>query len=489
MKKTLLSLVAFVATLSASAQWTSSFEFVNDAEKLQGTHTTIAADGSVYVSSTYNQDFTFAEKVTENPDEWTSASIVKYNAKGEELWAVTMEGAAIVYALDTDADGTLYAAGNFLSGVTYTGTDGVSNKITSEDVYSAFIAKISADGVFEAVNVITPESNQEIALSEFPFYLALDPIKVAPSKIQVEGDKVYVLAEYTGDVASLGWKGSYVLVDFMMYLDNGSTGIFSLNKADLTDAKSVANVQMTGVIAETASNTDAMSFVAENGIVYAGFIGFGNLTLTTANGTEDFAFTASEEGTEHSFVLATIGETTTTKTFTAKHNKMYVPYNLFMEADGDNLIIGGTYHGELPFDNEITTELASTPFMASVKKTDASVNWAYTGEEETTATCMTINGNALIASADANITSIDLTTGEAQTTTNAYTYCCADKNVAVATEETKVHIFVSEPVATGLEEVIAPERQEDIRYNLVGQMVDKNYKGLVIANGKKLFVK
>lgn len=39
------------------------------------------------------------------------------------------------------------------------------------------------------------------------------------------------------------------------------------------------------------------------------------------------------------------------------------------------------------------------------------------------------------------------------------------------------------------EEVIAPERQEDIRYNLVGQMVDKNYKGLVIANGKKLFVK
>ena len=194
---------------------------------------------------------------------------------------------------------------------------------------------------------------------------------------------------------------------------------------------------------------------------------------------------------EHAFVLATIGNTTSTKTFNAAaHGKLAIPYNLFMETDSDNLIIGGTYHGELPFNKELTSgELRSTPFMASVKKADASVNWAYTGEEETTATCMTINGNALIASADANITSIDLTTGEAQTTTNAYTYCCADKNVAVATEETEVHIFVSEPVATGLEEVIAPERQEDIRYNLVGQMVDKNYKGLVIANGKKLFVK
>jgi hypothetical protein len=158
-----------------------------------------------------------------------------------------------------------------------------------------------------------------------------------------------------------------------------------------------------------------------------------------------------------------------------------------MEANGDNLIIGGTYHGEHPFNNEITTELASTPFMASVKKADGAINWVYTGDSETAATCMTIADAAIIASTDASITSIDLTTGTATTTATTQTILCADKNIVVYTDDTEVCISASATTAD-IEEVIT-EQQAEVRYNLAGQVVDKNYKGFVIANGKKLFVK
>lgn len=502
MKKTLLTLVALVATLAASAQnqaWTASFEPVNDAKELKGIHTATAADGSVYVSSTYNQDFTFAGKVMENPDEWTSANIVKYSAEGNELWAIIMEGAAVVYALDTDADGTLYAAGNFTDVVTYTDATGATAEITSEGVFSAFVAKINAEGKVEAMKVITPVVNETVASAmgdpwgtgvEEPLYSMWDPIYVTPNKIQVDGDKVYVSAKYMGDVTELGWKGSYLDLWGMMYSDNYSMGVFSLNKANLDGAANVANVQMTGVIAETQFYPEAISFVANNGTVYVGFIGFQNLTLTTANGTEDFSFAVSADGAanEHAFVLITIGETTTTKTFNAAaHDKLAVPYNLFMEANGDNLIIGGTYYGELPFNTELTSGEFSTIFMTSVKKADGAINWVYTGDSETAATCMTIADAAIIASTDASITSIDLTTGTATTTATTQTILCADKNIVVYTDDTEVCISASATTAD-IEEVIT-EQQAEVRYNLAGQVVDKNYKGFVIANGKKLFVK
>lgn len=495
MKKVLLTLMAIIATMTASAEWTVSFEPVSDAAELKGIHTATAADGSVYVSSSYNQVFSFAGKSVADTEGLTSACIVKYSATGEELWAVSMEGAATVYALDTDADGTLYVAGNFTDVVKYTGADGVSAEMTSETVYSAFVAKISADGKVEATKVFTPEVNEAVASAvgdpwgmgfEEPLYTMWDPIYIAPNKIQVEGDKVYVSAKYMGDVTELNWKGSYIDMFGMMYSDNYSMGIFSLNKTDLTSATSVANVQMTGIISDTQYFPEAMSFVAENGTVYVGFIGFANLTLTTTDKTEDFTFATTEDGNmEHAFVLATIGETTTTKTFNAAtHGKLATPYNLFMESNGDNLIIGGTYFGELPFNNEVVTETTDL-FVASVKKADNTTNWAYTSETETEAICMTINKNAFIAATTGNHT-VDMTTGEA--TVAEQVFCATDGATLVYTEENKVCISNTASTDAGIEETISTI-ESGINYNLAGQPVDNNYKGFVIVNGKKYLVK
>ena len=494
MRKFLLTLTAFVATLTASAEWTTSFEPVNDAAELKGIHTATAADGSVYVSSTYNQSFSFAGKDVTDPEGLTSACIVKYSATGEELWAVSMEGAATVYALDTDTDGTLYVAGNFTDVVKYTDADGISTEMTSETVYSAFVAKISTDGKMEAVKVITPAVNETVASAvgdpwdmgfDSPLYTMWDPIYVTPSKIQVDGDKVYVSAKYLGDVADLDWKGSYLDLWGMMYEDNYSMGVFSLNKADLTGAASVANVQMTGIIADTQYYPEAMNFVAENGTVYLGFIGFANLTLTTANATENFTFESSFDGSlEHAFVLATIGETTTTKTFkAAMHDKLAIPYNLFMESKGDNLIIGGTYYGELYFNTETTTENTDF-FVASVKKDDNTTNWSYTSESESKAICMTIAENVFVAATTGTYT-VDLTTGEAIAAEQVIS--AANGGTIVYTDDTKVCIS-SNGTPAGIENAITTA-QDSISYNLAGQVVDGNYKGFVIVNGKKYLVK
>ena len=500
MKKVLLTLMAFVATMTVSAEWTASFEPVSEAAELKGIHTTTAADGSVYVSSSYNQGFSFAGKDVTDPEGLTSACIVKYSATGEELWAVTMEGAATVYALDTDADGTLYVAGNFTDMVKYIGTDGVAAEITCETVISAFVAKISTDGKFEVVKVITPAVNETIASAvgdpwgmgiEEPLYSMWDPIYVTPNKIQVEGDKVYVSAKYMGDVTELNWKGSYIDMWGMMYSDNYSMGVFSLNKADLTGATNVANVQMTGVISDTQYYPEAISFVAENGTVYVSFIGFQKLTLTTADKTEDFTFAVSEDGEnmEHALVLATIGETTTTETFNvAPHSSLYTPYNLFMNVADENLIISGTYYGEFPFDTEVTTgENKSDIFVASVKKAGNEVNWAYTSETESEAISVTINENVFIASTVGNF-NIDLTTGEATPATITETISCTDGATFISINEGKVCINNIAYENSSVESAII-NSEKGISYNLAGQTVENNFKGIVIVNGKKCLVK
>ena len=500
MKRLLLTLTAFVAVLTTFAEnkfdedWAASFTPVSDSIELKGVHTAAAADGSVYVSSTYNQAFTFAGKEIADPEGLTSAVIVKYDGNGKELWAVNMVGNAVVYALDTDADGTLYAAGNFMDKVEYTGTDGAKAELAgSAEAYTAFIARISADGKFQQVKTLASLANAEVAASMMYFPMAGD-VYVTPKKIQVDGDKVYVSANYTGDVAELAWKGSYINVFDAMYMDNRNVGLFAMNKVDFSGAKNIATVQNTETISNLQSYPEAFDFMVDNGTVYAGFIGTGKLTLTTVAGTEEFSFVTTDDGCmEHAFVLATIGASTTIKTYNAvAHDKLYTPYNLFMNADGENLIIGGTFYGELPLDNQKTTgELASDVFMASVKKADGTVNSTFVSGKESEATCMTIdNESAILSASIGEVYLMSLQSGE-YTTQGAPAYACIDAcgaatKASVYCTEGKVCVNGSFNAAHSIEEIIRPvQPQNGLIYNLAGQVVNENYKGIVIKNGMK----
>lgn len=413
-----------MATMSAFAQeevdggWEKQFTPVEEADDFNAVRVAQAGDGSVYVASSYNQVLTFAGKALPDTEGMISSAIVKYNADGEEQWAVSMVGNVTVTAMAADKDGTLYATGSFLDEVDYTGTDAAKGTIKSFGSVSAFVAKVSKDGKFEAMKTFEPAGNLEIVLSEFPFYLPdEDPIDITPNNIQVDGDKVYVSATYKGDVEEIGWKGAYLAnYDFGMYFDNASAGVFSLNKSDLSGAANVAYVQATGTISESQDYPEALNFVADNGTVYVGFFGFGNLTITTPAGSKDFTFASDGEGmNEHGFVLATVGSALTTKVFDAeKHDKIAKPYKVQMGLAGDNVIIGGTFYGQLPFGADIKTgDLASAAFVASVKK-DGNVNWAKATDVECKAVVMVVTGEEIHAATDKGIMTFETETGEVE---------------------------------------------------------------------------
>ena len=481
--------------------WIASFEPVSDANELNGIKTASAADGSVYVSSTYNKAFTFGGKEVADPEGLTSACIVKYNEKGQEQWAVALEGSAVVYALDTDADGTLYAAGSFIDVVKYTGTDGTTGELAGgADSHSAFVAKISKDGKVESVKTIAPVINAAI-LESFMYFPEPNYVYVTPNNIQIDGEKVYVSATYTADVEELGWKAAYLNVFDFMYMENKSAGIFSLDKANLANPTSVATVQNTENISYNQYYPEALDFTAENGTVYVGFFGFGNLTMATPAGNKDFTFgiSADESGNkEHAFVLATIGSDVNAKVFnTEMHAKDAKPYNVFMDIAGDNLLIGGTYYGQMPFDTSKNSgELASDVFMTSVNKADAFVNWTVVGAKEAEATCMAAAEETAILSTTANeFFEVNIADGEVLRTepqmlddADAYAAICQS---IVYRSEGKVYVkgrFNSS--ANAIEDVKAPSLQsEGHSYNMAGQRVGKNYKGIVIKNGKKYLVK
>ena len=481
--------------------WIASFEPVSDANELNGIKTASAADGSVYVSSTYNKTFTFGGKEVADPEGLTSACIVKYNEKGQEQWAVALEGSAVVYALDTDADGTLYAAGSYIDVVKYTGTDGTTGELAGgADSHSAFVAKISKDGKVESVKTIAPVINAAI-LESFMYFPEPNYVYVTPNNIQIDGEKVYVSATYTADVEELGWKAAYLNVFDFMYMENKSAGIFSLDKANLANPTSVATVQNTENISYNQYYPEALDFTVENGTVYVGFFGFGNLTLATPAGNKDFTFgiSADESGNkEHAFVLATIGSDVNAKVFnTEMHAKDAKPYNVFMDIAGDNLLIGGTYYGQMPFDTSKNSgELASDVFMTSVNKADAFVNWTVVGAKEAEATCMAAAEETAILSTTANeFFEVNIADGEVLRTepqmlddADAYAAICQS---IVYRSEGKVYVkgrFNSS--ANAIEDVKAPSLQsEGHSYNMAGQRVGKNYKGIVIKNGKKYLVK
>ena len=217
MKKILLMLVALVATVTISAK---------DGEEMD-IHTAVAGDGSVYASTTYSQAFQFAGKAVTDPEGLLSSCVVKYDAQGNEQWAVSLVGKCKIYAMTADTDGTLYVAGSSSDEkIVVTGVDGKTTEIlnpTKEDWgeivvagQAAFLLKISVAGAVEnslKIEAVGPETG---------YY---GEAYVRPRKIVVDNDKIFVSCFYQGAVSSLGWEGRYVT---MLDFDTFETSYFGL---------------------------------------------------------------------------------------------------------------------------------------------------------------------------------------------------------------------------------------------------------------------
>ena len=529
MRKSLLTLVVFATALSAFAQtwnttplWSKDLTPVNDASQLSNTRTAVTADGIVYTTGTFNQAFTFGSSTVANDDEMTSAYIAKYSAEGVAQCAVSLYGAAVIKDMVTDGDGNVYVVGNFAEEVVVNSADATSKTIQgmadTMEKTSVFVAKYDADLKLMAVRAIVPQDCEELQDDEmYPF---LKVIGAEVNRVQVDGDKVYVSLLWTGDIVvdEMAWKGHYASI-YDMPIDVASAGIFSLKKADLTGASSVAVLGVKENAMEQTQEVESVNFTVVNGVVYAGFVGTGTQRLSTANGTEDLTMEMDDEGNrEHAFILVKIGDTTTSKVYhTAKHDKLFQSYAVAkMLVEGENLYVGGTFYDQLGFDTSKTATGASDMFVASVRHSDFSVNWtAISGYDEGDATAneevmktMVVNKGKVFMAGVARVMS-----GHA--TLNALTYnisgsgaISAGDNVEYAAifdngagktativndgAKTTVTMYGSDEVA-GITTILDAQQRATRVYNLNGQHVADDItvlsRGVYIVNGKKVVVR
>ena len=494
MKKLLLMLVAFLATMSVSAQdhdgWMKQIQPVADKANLAGLHTAVAGDGSVYASTTYDKVFEFAGKNITDPEGLLSSCIVKYDANGEEKWAISLVGACKIHAMTADVDGTLYVAGQSQdTEITCTGTDNVTKTITGHETsYAGFVAKISKDGVFEAVKSILSVPNANIEASSMYFPEAGD-VYVRPTNIKIDANKVIISANYTGDVPELSWNGRYLNVFDFMYQDNKAAGLFMMEKDDLSEMTSIANIGATDVESYVQYYPEAFNFTMYNGKPYISFVGFGNLTLTTLAGSQPFSFetTDDESGNkEHAFVFVDATAPTTPKIFhAAKHEMDARPYNIIGgEVVNGNCIFGGTFYGNFPLDNTVTKD-KNTSFVASIDMATCGVNWAMVNNVESEATCMIVTSEEVhAATTDAKYT-LDTTTGElkdvdAQGFKDAAHF--SDQYVGVIfTENDKVCVFSPKMNPSAISNTKVQQNGAAKYYNLNGVELNAPQKGLNIV--------
>jgi hypothetical protein len=484
-------------------------------------HTTVAGDGSVYVSSSVDKDFNFANKVVTAAT--TSTCVVKYDKSGDEIWAISFNGKNDVRAMTVDTDGNLYVAGTVTGDQTeFIGTDGSSKTIVNptrydemwgEEVVSGmagYIIKIDSDGKILAaqqVNAAGPESGY------------WGEARVNPNKIVVDNGKVYVSCFYNGAVESLGWEGRYVtMLDFETFEtsyfgDITGAGVFSLSRADLTQPTSIANVMAT-TDADMLDDglqcgPEAFSFVTMSGMVGVAFIGWGNETLTVPGQTpKNFSFEVNGGGlNEHAMVLSMTSniESMSLVYHAAPQDKEYTEYNLFGEMSGTNIILGGTFSGQFPLDNSKSSKSAGeenkynhASFLASISPMTSSVNysWVNEAEDESFTNGMVVTGEETHVGTDAKVYNFNTFDGTAKGSESMAILDAAqfnDQYVAlVSTDGADVVTMFQEMSPSAVQSVKAAGAEGAKYFGIDGTEIPAPQKGISIvktADGVKKIVK
>lgn len=353
---TLFAAMALAMSMTANAQtWEDNLTTVDNADDyVRSTPMAVDASGNTVVTGRYSlQDnlqfglYTFTG-VTAN-----DAFIAKYDAKGAKQWVAGINGNAVFTALDTDAEGNIYAAGIFAAEAQVCGTSGEPQTITDGDAtntsrYSSFIVKYDKDGVVKSVKTLVPVADYSVVTSDevFPFF---EPVTTI-AKIQADGDKVYFSLSYRGTVTidDLTLDGRYVDAIYVIS-DVNSAAIVSVNASDLGSASTVAFLgAQDKVMSSVSYQSEGVNFTVDNGVVYAGFIGQGTLGLTTAAGTETITLSYGDDGSnEHGFIFAKIdGNSTVVKTYNTTPTSAW---NLLNEIDqmvvsDGKLLVAGTFN-------------------------------------------------------------------------------------------------------------------------------------------------
>ena len=394
MKRITFSVMMALASMVANAQetlatWTATLNTTEKVSDLQrGAPMTIDNEGNAIVTGTYTKEVAFASSYLEPIA--TSAFVAKYDKAGDKKWAAGLKGAATVKAVANDAEGNIYVAGNFadivqiLDGTgeqkaTINGKEGVTRQV------SAFIVKYSKDGDYVASKVIIPEQvrNDE-------GYGDPDP-EFIPYKLIASNGKVYLAASFQGnskinDLTLVGQYGSM----FGLYLyDVPTLAVVSLS-ADFAQAELVAQMAATDNETELGYGAEDVNFTTDGSKVYVAFVAYGDdLTLKSANGSKQITDLLNgvidgDTKYEHAFIVAEIenGDIAAMQIYHSKidENIRTAKFNTVdeMAFKNGNLYLAGTFNETFPFDHSKAYEGGCDTYIACLKASDLSKNWAVT---------------------------------------------------------------------------------------------------------------
>ncbi len=326
MKKILLSIVAAVAAMSASAtdfnqlQWQNQIGGIfKDNTPLFNAPVAISNNGSGYsaVAGSYNQDCYI------NGNEFEAVGTSSYIAvyQGPAIrWSVSLVGSATVSALTFDNECNLYVAGSFADEVTFGSTDGNSKveegmtvdgaPTTKEN--AAFIAKYNPEGQLLDLVKFIPQIHPEImpligdfSVEHIYFYSDGD-VYFEIKQIGIKDSKLYASAVYTGvtETANMQFDAPYVLYASFMYQDVASASIFSLDANNFSEGSHIMKVAYAGANGDEVSDTSACwsaRFGFIQGSVFGAFVGSGQLARF-ANGNQPVRLVSDE--TTPSFIFS-----------------------------------------------------------------------------------------------------------------------------------------------------------------------------------------
>ena len=383
-----------LATIVAHAEnvaptWTANLTTTEKATDLQrGAAMTIDNEGNSIVTGTYTKDIEFANSYLEPIA--TSAFIAKYDKAGNKKWAAGLKGAATITTITNDAEGNVYAAGVFADKVAILNAKGeekenITGMADQKAQVSGFIVKYNKEGEYVASKVVIPEQvrNDEGYGDPNPNFI--------PSKLIASNGKVYLAASFQGNVKinDLALVGQYGSLYGIYTWDVPTFAIVSLSD-NFDKTELVAQLAATDMETEVGYGTEVANFTTDGSKVYAAFVAYGNdLTLKSANDFKQItdllnSVTGEETKYEHAYIFATIenGNITATKTYHSKidNNLRDAKFNTIdqMTLNNGNLYLAGTFNETFPFDNTKAYVGGCDTYIASLKASDLSNNWALT---------------------------------------------------------------------------------------------------------------
>ena len=396
MRRFTFSVMLALATVAVNAQevgdngWKTDLSTTEKtADLLRGGAMAIDNEGNSIVTGSFDKELWFGQSYLEPIA--TSAFIAKYDKGGTEQWAASLQGAATVTTVTTDAEGNVYAAGVFADVVKIIDSESCSVIINGmegqTEQVSGFIVKFDKNGIYQAHKVVIPEVDAEInnkIASAEDSYAGFSPSFTA-KKLIVDGNTLYISAAYKDNVNidDVTLQGKYTCSDGWLYADETSMCVLSLNSYNLSNTKVISCLGATDKLnEEVAYNTEDVNFTVNDGKVYVGYVADGkNMTLNAGGKESAIELTYGDGVHEHAFILATIdGNSTSSKVFHSVATNAINSLNTIdeMAYNNGNLYLAGTFNETFPFDNSKSYVGGCDTYLASLKASDLTKNWALT---------------------------------------------------------------------------------------------------------------